>query len=94
MTEPEDYYGGAPYDEFSAGYVLARDIEVRRWSDDLAGMPDDLYRLLVHVMGEPIIGYTGGIHYEFRPMQGIPNGTAAVPRHNHDEEPRALLLAR
>ena len=80
--------------DFSAGYILVENVEVRRWSDELAGMPFDLYDSLAIYNGEPVIGYVGGLHYEFRPMYGIPDKTVAVPRHNHSRDPGPFLLQK
>ncbi|UBF22369.1 hypothetical protein HCTV-15_gp2 [Haloarcula virus HCTV-15] len=92
--EYEDEFGGPPYSNFSAGYVLVENVEVRRWSDEMAGMPFDLYETLAIYNGEPVIGYVGGRHYEFRPMYGIPDKTVAVPRDNHERSPGPFLLQK
>lgn len=92
--EIENWNGGPLCSDFSAGYILVEGIETCRWSDELAGMPYDLYETLAIYNGEPVIGYVGGLHYEFRPMYGIPARTVAVPRDNHDQDPGPFLLQK
>lgn len=85
---------GPPYENFSAGYTLVQGVTVRTWSDEVAAMPSDLYRVLVHEFGSPLIGYIGGRHYhlDYR-RTGIPANTVAVPSANHGaSDPEALLI--
>lgn len=84
-----------PYNQlstFSRRYSLCHDVDVEKWSDEHAGMAPDLYNMLAEMFGVPLIGYTGGHHYCFRPMNGIPAQTAAVPADNHATDPYTLLI--
>lgn len=81
-------------EDFSARYVLATGVTVKTWQDEIAAMPSDLYERFVAVMGTPLIGQVGGLHYEFDTRTGIPANTVAVPQHNHtsDDVDELLLM--
>lgn len=83
-------------ESYSAGYLFAPEVEVNRYGEDLAIMDEELYEDLARQLGEPVIGYVGGLHYEFMPSTGILSGRCAVPRSNHREAstPLALLVQR
>ena len=70
-------------ENWSRDYWMAHEITVDRYEGDLALMDADLYEDLVEAIGEPLIGYVGGIHYEFIPTLKVLSDRVAVPRQNH-----------
>jgi hypothetical protein len=70
-------------ENWSRDYWMAHEIAVDRYEGDLALMDADLYEDLVEAIGEPLIGYVGGIHYEFIPTLKVLSDRVAVPRQNH-----------
>lgn len=83
-----------PREPYSSGYSIAKGIEVEVWNDDIAAVPRDLYRRLAATLGEPVVTYTGGLHYRPKPLdKGVPADTLAVPKHNHQVvEPDIMLV--
>lgn len=82
-------------ENFSENYVLAPTIEVNRHPGDEAMLDADAYRIFARLLGEPVVGFTGGLHYEFRPSRQVLGGRAAVPSRNHTtDDQMALLLAK
>lgn len=77
---------------FSRGYLLCEEIEVRTWPKSEAVMAHDLHEELEDLAGGDVVGFVGGVHYHFRPERGIPGLTAVIPEDNHHDEPRAFLL--
>jgi hypothetical protein len=70
-------------ENWSRDYWMAHEITVDRYEGDLALMDADLHEDLVEAIGEPLIGYVGGIHYEFIPTLKVLSDRVAVPRQNH-----------
>jgi hypothetical protein len=70
-------------ENWSRDYWMAHEITVDRYEGDLALMDADLYEDLVEEIGAPLIGYVGGIHYEFFPTLKVLSDRVAVPRWNH-----------
>lgn len=84
-----------PLENFSRDYLLAPTVEVNTHSEDRAVLDADVYEALVQTLGEPIIGFTGGLHYQFAPSREVLAERAAVPKRNHGGHDRmSLLLAK
>lgn len=66
-------------ENWSAGYVLAPEVDVHVYSGDVAVIRDTLYDWLVERFGEPIRGLVGGTPYEFHPEAQLLDYTAAIP---------------
>ncbi|UBF20328.1 hypothetical protein HCTV-8_gp3 [Haloarcula virus HCTV-8] len=86
----------AELENFSAGYALVRDATVQTWAEEEAHMDVDLYDELTYHLGEPIIGFVGGLHYQFRPSKQVLTDQCAVPRRNRGRRVggSALLVRR
>lgn len=69
-----------PLENFSEGYVLAPTVEVNEHNGEEAMLDFEVYEDLVRVLGEPIIGFTGGLHYQFVPSDRVPAERAAIPK--------------
>lgn len=81
-------------ENWSRDYVIAPEIDVNTHEGE-AILDEGAYRALVRILGEPIIGFTGGIHYEFRPSSSVMADRAAVPKRNHrGSDWLTLLLAK
>jgi hypothetical protein len=82
--------------EYSAGYLMGEDVEVNTYEGEEALMDIDLFESIARAMGEPVIGYTGGIHYDFKPSATVLGKRCAVPRRNHEavQNSMTLLLAK
>lgn len=85
-----------PLENWSRDYVLAPEIEVNRHRGDRALLDEAAYAKLRCRLGEPIVGYVGGLHYHFAPSNEVLADRAAVPRRNHKAESdrMSLLLAK
>jgi len=82
-------------ESFSAGYWLAGDVQVDTHDGEIALMDETLYRKLVALIGDPIIGLIDGLHYEFQPTRSVLTGRVAVPTKNHrGSGSRTLLLQK
>lgn len=64
---------------FSAGYLIAPEIEVRAYGGGNAVVAHDLYEDLQSVVGFPVFASVSGVHYEVRPEHGVPADTLALP---------------
>lgn len=86
----------ANLESFSAGYALVHGVEVFEWRDETAEMDVDLYEGLVDLLGEPIIGFVNGLHYQFEPSTNVLSGQCAVPRSGRGAkmEGSALLVRK
>lgn len=93
MTDSPYYPDHAP---FSAGYTLVRNADVRTWSEDETHMDVGLYSGLVREFGDPIVGYVGGLHYQFKPSREVLSGKCAIPKSSHGRasDPSALLIRK
>lgn len=78
---------------WSAGYDLVHNTEIFQTRDDEAAMDVDMLRALEEQFGSPLVGYVGGLHYQFKAESSVPPKAVTVPRRNHDD-PRALLIQR
>lgn len=76
---------------FSSSYELVTNAEIETYRKDEAIMDSDMLISLRERFGRPLIGQVGGLHYQFKPERAIPQGSLAVPQHNHDD-PSALLI--
>jgi len=76
---------------FSAGYDLVCGAEVTTVNDDEALIDMEMQKELERVFGEPLTGFIGGLHYQFKPTRSIPKHSVAVPMENHDD-PDAFLV--
>lgn len=85
-----------PLEKFSRDYLLAPSIEVNKHRGEEAIMDFIVYEELVELIGAPIVGQVGGIHYDFTPSDAVLHERAAVPYRNHKaaNERMALLLAK
>lgn len=81
-----------PLQNFSRDYVIAPSVEVNTYDGPLALIDSDVYADIVSVVGKPLIGYTGGLHYQFKPSQNVLADRAAVPTNNHHPEEHLELL--
>jgi hypothetical protein len=83
-------------ENWSRDYWMAHETTVDRYEGDLALMDADLYEDLVQAIGGPLIGYVGGIHYEFIPTFKVLSDRVAVPRQNHkgSYDNMTLLLSK
>lgn len=79
-------------ENFSRDYWMVCDAEVNKHEGDLALMDEDLYDDLVEAIGEPIIGFVGGLHYEFIPSRQVLADRCAVPRRNHKASHNSMTL--
>lgn len=78
-------------------YLLAPHADVLTYGDENAVIDPVLHDHLRRVLGDPVVGYINGIHYEFRREESVPADTAVVPARNHDVpegEELTLLVAR
>ncbi len=89
MTNPNNLIT----EPFSDGYSLVLDVDVYQHNSDTAIIDVELLDSLRQRFPSPIIGYIGGLHYQFKPEIGIPSGAVALPEDNHDD-PDALLIQR
>jgi hypothetical protein len=77
---------------FSAGYELVHNADVVT-HDGNAIMDEQMLDSLRERFGYPVIGYVGGLHYQFKPSNAILSGTLAVPDWNH-QNPDELLIQK
>lgn len=73
-------------EDFSAGYLMATDVQVETYPGARAIVSQDTYDELSHALWPPFIGTVGGAHFELQPETAVPDGMVAVPR---DEQYRA-----
>jgi hypothetical protein len=78
---------------FSAGYELVRNAEVHTYDEDEAIMDAEMLQRLEAQFGQPLIGYVGGLHYQFKPERAVPGNALALPETNHSD-PGPLLVQR
>lgn len=79
---------------FSGGYELVQNAEVRTYGDDEAIMDFEMLQSLEHRFGRPLVGFIGGLHYQFKSEKTIPAGSVAIPSDNHSNDPDALLIQK
>lgn len=80
-------------EKFSAGYELVHNADVVTYSDPEAIMDSTMLQSLRERFGYPVIGYVGGLHYQFKASDSILTGTLAIPEDNH-QDPDELLIQR
>jgi len=84
---------GLRTESFSSSYEMVPDATVETWQDEEAHMDFRLYRTLARRFGEPVIGFIGGLHYQFKPSDQVLSGRCAVPAANHSD-PSVLLIRK
>jgi hypothetical protein len=80
-------------ESFSAGYDMVHNAEVITYDDEEAIMDYDMLEALEERFGRPLVGFIGGLHYQFKPERSIPPASVAVPKDNHDR-PSSFLVRK
>ncbi|SEL18192.1 hypothetical protein [Haloferax larsenii] len=66
--------------DFSAGYFIAPEVEVRAFNGGNAAVPHDLYAELEYQVGYPVYAAVSGVRYRLRAEHGLPADTLALPQ--------------
>lgn len=85
-----------PIEEFSRDYVIAPTVDIHKHGGDEAILDEEVYSEFATMLGEPIVGHIGSLHYQFKPSRSVMAGRGAVPSRHHKaaSEPLPLLLLK
>ena len=81
-----------PYIEpWSRDYAMVGNATVRTWNED-AQMDAGLYDFLVSRIGEPIVGFIEGQHYQFIRSNQVLSQECAIPSNSSISNPELLVM--